>query len=591
MGSGGGSRPGRPLGVLCVLAFAAVGCVPLPARLPAQTPRPLGVTAPASPAGNAAPLALASFGVTLVPGRQEATLTWRYAPDSAPARVLHLDLYSVVRGVSYRSASTIIGQTVEPHTYTIPLPAGSWSVRATPENAWGFGPGSTGTVTVTNPCRAADLCARVSTSAAPVPVRLAAQGFLLGVTDGAGQLLNPTKVAQLAPRQWRFSGATSNAAAAGLGVSRMQILSDLWNSATAPGHSGYAQTPWSDWNAWQTFVQGTVRLAEQQGWAPNYWDVWNEPNGTCCPRFSPADQATVTVGRWMQTYALAWQAIKSVDPNAQVVGPSLSALQWAPGAPAEFDLDTFLSYSAAHNVRWDAVSWHENTSAPSPGDVFSSISNVDRHVAMAKAVMARHPGTVAKNRILINEYGPSDTHMLAGWAVGFFRAFEDDGVSQANLACWSEAECTTQLDGLLTPAGATTAVWWAHRLYADLGGATRMAVASSAPWQLDGLATRNDRSRTVRALLGRHWSCNQRANAWCANNTYIGGASVAVTIDWPYGSAPVHLVASRLAAGTGAVVTPPVLRSVVVIPKAGTLTLTVPGVSDGDAISIVARRA
>src|SRR5205823_547065 len=105
-----------------------------------------------------------------------------------------------------------------------------------------------------------------------------------------------------------------------------------------------------------------------QGWAPDYWDVWNEPNGTCCPRFSPLDLATVSVDRWLETYIVAWQAIRSVDPHAQVIGPSLSALQWAPGSPQEFDLDTFLAYSAAHHVVWSAISWHENTAAPSPAD-------------------------------------------------------------------------------------------------------------------------------------------------------------------------------------------------------------------------------
>jgi hypothetical protein len=181
------------------------------------------------------------------------------------------------------------------------------------------------------------------------------------------------------------------------------------------------------------------------------------------------------------------------------------------------------------------------------------VTNVNRHLVMARAVLARHPGTVVRNRIFVNEYGPPDVHMLAGWAVGYFRAFEDGGVSQANRACWTEAECTSQLGGLVTPNGNTTAVWWAHRAYARLAEGRRMNVASTSSWQVDGLATRNDPSRTVRVLLGRHWSCNRPVNVWCTHDAKIKPASVTVSIAWPYGTAPISIAAWRLPAGTSAV--------------------------------------
>jgi hypothetical protein len=288
---------------------------------------------------------------------------------------------------------------------------------------------------------------------------------------------------------------------------------------------------------------------------------------------------------------IAWQAIKAVDPGAQVIGPSLSALQWAPGSPHEFDLDTFLAYSAAHHVVWSAISWHENTTAPSPGDIASSVTNVDRHVAMARAVMARHPGTVTDNRIFINEYSPASTHLLAGWAVGYFRAFEADGVGQANLACWDASDCTTGLDGLLTPAGQPTAAWWAHRAYAQLAGQPQMSVSSNAGWQLDGLATRTDAQRTVRVLLGRHYSCNEPVNPWCTYDAHIAAASATITIAWPYGTAPVSITTSRLPAGDSALGSPIVIGRATVRPVNGRLTVRVATVADGDALSIVAHPA
>jgi hypothetical protein len=220
------------------------------------------------------------------------------------------------------------------------------------------------------------------------------------------------------------------------------------------------------------------------------------------------------------------------------------------------------------------------------------VTNVDRHIAMAREVMVRHPGSVVNDTMLVNEYGPADTHMLAGWSVGFLRALEDGGVSQANLACWSEVECTSQLDGLLDTAGQRTAVWWAHKFYGDLGGGTRMSVASTASSELDGLATQDDAAHAVRVLLGRHVGCNGAVNRRCSSGSGVGSASLAVTINWPYGTAPVTVSTTRLPAGTTALLTPQeTVGPIVLQPVAGSLTVFVPNLGDGDALWIVAHPA
>jgi hypothetical protein len=237
---------------------------------------------------------------------------------------------------------------------------------------------------------------------------------------------------------------------------------------------------------------------------------------------------------------------------------------------------------------WDAISWHENSLAPSSGDITWSIRNVDRHIVLARRVIARHPGTVVGDRIFVNEYAAKDVHALAGWSIGYFRSLESNDVAQANRTCWSEAECTTELGGLVTTDGQPTAAWWAHRAYYRLAGLPRMTLRSTASWQVDGLATRDDASREVRVLLGRHWSCNRYANPWCDSDTRISPASITITIDWPYGSAPVRLSARLLAAGTGAVSAMPVVKSVVVRPRNGTFTMSLPAIEDGAGISIVA---
>ena len=404
--------------------------------------------------------ALSSFQVRPATSDQKLALSWSEDPGHATYTILHLELFQVIDGDPVKTGATNIGNTVESNTTSIPVHPGTWVVRATPENRTGFGRAVTSArVKVTNACPTATVCATVSSLADVSTVRLVGQGFLLGLTDWSGKLNNADRVKALAPRQWRFSGPVSDPAAKGLDVSRMQILSNLWNSWTAPGNNGNALTPWSDWDRWKSFVRTTVVRGEAAGLVARLLGRVERAQRNLLPALQPGrpgDDHRRPLAQDLRSRQPRDQGRGSAKPGSS--GRASSALQWAPGAPAEFDLDTFLAHSAEDGVTWDAISWHENQTAPLPGLIASSVTNVNRHLVMARAVLARHPGTVVRNRIFVNEYGPPDVHMLAGWAVGYFRAFEDGGVSQANRACWTEAECTSQLGGLVTPNGNTTAV-------------------------------------------------------------------------------------------------------------------------------------
>jgi hypothetical protein len=119
-----------------------------------------------------------------------------------------------------------------------------------------------------------------------------------------------------------------------------------------------------------------------------------------------------------------------------------------------------------------------------------------------------------------------------------------------------------------------------------------MSVASTASSELDGLATQDDAAHAVRVLLGRHVGCNKDVNRWCSSDSGVGPASVAVTINWPYGTAPVSASTTRLPAGTTALLTPQeTVGPIVLQPVAGSLTVFVPDLGDGDALWIVAHPA
>jgi hypothetical protein len=118
-----------------------------------------------------------------------------------------------------------------------------------------------------------------------------------------------------------------------------------------------------------------------------------------------------------------------------------------------------------------------------------------------------------------------------------------------------------------------------------------MAVDSSVPWQFDGLANRDDATKTVRALLGRHWFCNAPVNSWCQNDRTVASTTARVTLEWPYGTEPVTVTVTRMPAGIGVLAAPAPVSADQMTPANGELTVTIPAVADGDALSVVAAPA
>ncbi|MBV8951477.1 MAG: hypothetical protein JOZ99_11420, partial [Actinobacteria bacterium] len=116
--------------------------------------------------------------MSAVPGDQALALSWQYATTGGRPKLLHLDFFQMVNGAPVKVASNIVGQTVEPDTYTIPAGPGAYMVRATPENDAGFGTGiNSAVVNIVNACGVADICAHITTASAPSKISLVAQGM------------------------------------------------------------------------------------------------------------------------------------------------------------------------------------------------------------------------------------------------------------------------------------------------------------------------------------------------------------------------------------------------------------------------------
>jgi hypothetical protein len=439
------------------------------------------------------------------------------------------------------------------------------------------------------------------TTGAPATVRLAidatadagpaeqrAQGFLHGISDSAGGHPGTSPAAALVgalkPRWWRVqmnNDVTDDKFAQAQGTAITAVVSDAWiHNQARP--DGSVPTPWSNWDAYRSWVTRYVQGARFVGAHVDYWDVQNEPG--YAHLLAPQDRPTVTVANLLQQYLVTYQAIKTADPQARVIGPSLDAYRDR-GQGSPMDLPTFLDFSAGHGLHFDALSWHENADATKPEDIVS-------HVAAARRLLQARP-SLGQPPIFINEYGAQSTHLVPGWAVGYIAALETANVDQANRSCWSlpnnaGSECYgPTLDGLLTTDGAQPlGVYWVAASYAAMGG-RRLPITTTSD-SLSGFATRQPSTGAISLLLGRHVSCVAQTNPYCRQSPSAtpGLATAMVTVKVGT-QTPFKLTADQIPDLPAPYPTLAHLGGGVIKPAAdGTISFPLPGFADGEAYFI-----
>jgi hypothetical protein len=370
------------------------------------------------------------------------------------------------------------------------------------------------------------------------------------------------------------------------------LISASWYQATYDPKRGGAQPPWQDWGAYSQFVAATVQSAQAQGIHVDYWEVENEPD-----TFYDTN-VTMTPAHALQEFDVAQAAIRSVNPAAKIVGPSLAAFNDQPQLSTTIDLATFLDYVVAHHIRLDAVSWHEVglranvlNNPPDPESVVLDVARMRQMIAARPAL--GHPA------IFINEYSSVATRLIPGWNVAWIASVERSGADGANRACWHAddvyghfvAECSEGgLDGLFVPgSGLPQPPYWVHRAYADMGSGQRLATASS-DGNLTSIGTRDDTSHTVRILVGRHQSCTPAVQNDCNQSPSATPAPADTTLrvtlpaSWAATSAIVSVQQIPDVSGVLAGPIPVVTQTVAV--GSAPVQVALPGFADGDAYSV-----
>ncbi|HBG28627.1 MAG: hypothetical protein A2Y10_00030 [Planctomycetes bacterium GWF2_41_51] len=249
----------------------------------------------------------------------------------------------------------------------------------------------------------------------------------------------------------------------------------------------------SNWIAWEDYVRGIVNDAKDGNYIFQ-WDIWNEANTETF--WNPDGTATEKRERFFEAWKRAWLIIKSINPEAEIVGPSNSWYQEL--SNRWFTVEEFLSFAKGNDVLPDILTWHtwnENTIIPD--------------TTQARNFMAANGFNI--DRIVINEYGGIAQHVLPGTCVWYFANVQDANVYGVRACTLDPEGCSTcwnvSLTGLLTyPEQQPRSTWWTYKSYAEITGTLVEVMGND---NINGLAAKDADAYSVlsrpqvKILLGK----------------------------------------------------------------------------------------
>lgn len=528
---------------------------------------------------------------------------------------------------------------------------------------------SSNSVVASDPaCRRAEVCMTVDGTSDEGPIAWRADGFLHGLgfetsTNPQGQTAftysgpSASLIQALRPQQWRTDACTYPGGlwdpsepncqwiTANSIASTTDVLSDTYRGITyrdftALGVSGSgagALPPWECWSCYahevQTIVAHNATNNDAPGYLgvsvpPTYWDIQNEPPACCTDHTYYGARQDGTASLTLQQYKTAYQAIKAVQPGAQIVAPSLGdfidtplqcdagdnhcAAGYGSDDPHTLGLDGFLPYAVRNGLSLAAISWHDNGPwlEDTPNAVVYQMG--DFHALLSEY----GAGSV---KAFINEYGPEATNLIPGWSAGWIAALEKANVDEADRTCWNERdqsgsaynECSGPpcpgsssssssgtLDGLFTsPCLGALALqpdgnYWVYHFYAGMTG-ERVRVDTSDQ-TVTALATETAAAKEMQILLGRHETCTPAQNPYdCSPASRLDlamlptpvPANVVVTVDYPYAASSVNVSVEHIPNSSGPVADPtPSTETLPVIN--GAVSIPILGFADGDADTV-----
>ena len=392
-------------------------------------------------------------------------------------------------------------------------------------------------------------------------------GFLHGETNLNSKPIALDLVNKLKPKFWRNSDwHQTQKLADSLSVNTTLVISDFY----ANFKGGYANAkPWLNWTEYETFVTTLVTNYNTAGLAPNYWDIWNEPNDI--------SYWSGTLSQLIECFKRTRFIINTINPTIKLIGPSINSYD---GAGIEYVLDSLASYG----ITLDGVSWHE----------FGLPDSLPNHTNNFKNRILLNP-LWGNPEIHINEYSPQQTNQIPSYRLAWLYYLEQNNVDWANTACWNNfdgttnwSNCNVGLNGLFWhDEQSPLPAYWVTRAYAEMQNGKRIFCNNSAAKTL-ALSSKTNSLQEMRILIGRFYSID--------NGTFLPGdvgkdsSNVSITIsNYPYltnGSVP--LIIQKIPKGNLVFQNSPLNSPITyytgtVSVTGGVITITLPNFRDGDA--------
>ncbi len=229
---------------------------------------------------------------------------------------------------------------------------------------------------------------------------------------------------------------------------------------------------WVSWSNWLSAVDTQVRAVLASGDSNlSAFELWNEPDHTW---------NTTAAGPFDAGWARTFDEVRSLDPGAQIQGPSISTFN------ASF-LTTFLTDAKASGTVPNIISWHELGGSASIAADVTAYRSIESKLGIGALPIA------------IEEYGEPTEVGVPGSLVGYIAKFERAGVNNAELAFWNHYG--TLGDTLTDTGGSPNAAYWLYRWYGSMTG-NMVNTVPPAQTGLDGAASVNAAGNQVSVIFG-----------------------------------------------------------------------------------------
>jgi Ricin-type beta-trefoil lectin domain len=396
-------------------------------------------------------------------------------------------------------------------------------------------------VPLLGPAQSASAAESLSVNLASVtgPATAVGEGFLYGIsqdgTQPADQYLEPLGITAFrggghVNRGWigdnyTYGSATQTEVATVIAQARrltqspyhaqyQVLLSDIYGAdGGQPSNTTY---PCANGNCsnWVTYISDVVSALQASGLSFAY-DIWNEPDISV---FWPGGAQTT---EYYQMWNSAYKEIRSVAPNATIVGPDFA---YTP-QQNQAEWQGFLSNAKSNATVPTEITNHEEGDGDDPV--------ADSHAIESDISAA---GISPAPKLSANEYQPAD-RQTAGVTAWYLARFAQSGYANAMRGNWVCC-LTPNLTGVLTNVNGTyepNGNWWALRDYADMTGSL---VSTSGEAGTTAISAAEDSSakRSV-AIIG-----DDNGYTGAASVTYSGLASV----PWLASNGSVNVTVDRI---------------------------------------------